>query len=635
MKDNPFKIQEGTIRDSQVKGFMRHRQSGDYLYFDFLGRSTHLGKFFAATRLQSFFWFFLAVWALLLLRSFDLQIIKGSHYRGVAEGNRISVELISANRGLIYDRFGNLLVKNVSNFFLYLLPDRLSTEPAQPEILLEKISNILGIKPQDLAKKLAEKPDPPLPILIYENLPYEQAIRLMVLAEDQPAIQVSYEPRRLYFPELGLSHVIGYLGAVSPDDLKTNNTYNSLDRIGKTGVEYSYEKYLRGQDGEKQYEVDALFHKKNIIAWQEQQDGQDLTLTIDSQAQRKLYEIMSTAARSSGKSKMSAIVVNPQNGEILAMTSLPAYDNNIFTSSLDTEKYQTILDDPDKPLLNRAISGTYPLGSVFKLVLAAAALQEKIIDSNFKVYSVGGVDVGGHFFPDWRPQGHGWTDIYWALADSVNTFFYAIGGGNNEWLSNGLGVEKIISYAKKFGFGQTSGIDLPAEAAGFLPSKDWKEKTMAERWYLGDTYNLSIGQGFLAATPLQGLMLLSAVANQGTVYQPHLLKEVGEGANKTIYQPPVALTNLLSSDNLNIIRQGLRLAVTKGTAPSLQNVPVAVAGKTGTAQFRNDKAPHSWFAGFAPYDDPQLALIVLVEEGGDQGLAVWIARQFMEWYFSQ
>ncbi|PWB38954.1 MAG: penicillin-binding protein 2 [Parcubacteria group bacterium] len=635
MKNNPFKIQEGTIRDADVSGFIRHRQSGDYLNFDYLGRAAHLGKFFNALKLRHFFIFFMLICGLLIGRSFYLQVISGGHYRTLAEGNRISKEIIPANRGLIYDRFGDQLVKNVSYFFLYLRSDVMPSDNPSREAILDKIATILGIKKDDLYPKLNKNIGSTSEVLIYENIAYEPAIKLMVLAEEEPALRVSFEPRRLYFPQYGLAHVIGYLGAVTPEDVAAKPEYNIIDRIGKTGIEYIYENYLRGQDGQRQYEVDALFHKKDVISLEEPKNGQDITLTIDSKAQQKLYDIMLADSKVSGKSKMSAIVANPKTGEILALANLPSYDNNVFTNTLEPEKYQGIVSDPNMPMLNRAISGTYPLGSVFKLVMAAAALQEKIINKDFKVHSVGGIEVGGHFFPDWRPQGHGWADIYWALADSVNTFFYSIGGGNNEWLSNGLGVDKIIEYAKKFGFSRESGIDLPSEASGFLPSKEWKEKSMGERWYLGDTYNLSIGQGFLAVTPLQALDLVSYFANRGITFQPHLLKEVGHGENKHDLQPKVSLTNLISSDNLNIVRESLRLTVTEGTAQSLQSVLVPVAGKTGTAQFRSDKTPHSWFASFAPYDEPQISMIVLVEEGGDTGLAVRITREFMEWYFSK
>jgi len=332
---------------------------------------------------------------------------------------------------------------------------------------------------------------------------------------------------------------------------------------------------------------------------------------------------------------MAAVVLDAKDGGVLAMNSLPTFDNNIFTTVLNQDDYQKIISDPNAPLLNRAMSGTYPLGSIFKTVVGSAALEEGLINASFTVRSTGGVTVGNNFFPDWRPGGHGLTNIYWAIADSVNTFFYSIGGGNNQWLNVGLGVDKMMDYAKKFGLGKETGIDLNMESAGFLPSKEWKEKTYGERWYLGDTYNLSIGQGYLLATPLQAAVLMSYFANNGQVYQPHLIRQTEEDKIIEDFDPQLALTNIISSDNLNIIRQGLRETVARGTAQSLQSVPVKVAAKTGTAQFNNNKSPHSWLAAFAPYDDAKIVITVMVEEGGDIGLAVTIAREFMEWYFSQ
>jgi penicillin-binding protein 2 len=275
------------------------------------------------------------------------------------------------------------------------------------------------------------------------------------------------------------------------------------------------------------------------------------------------------------------------------------------------------------------------MGSVFKLVMGSAGLQEKIINDTFSVLSTGGVNVGGNFFPDWRPSGHGRTNIYWAIADSVNTFFYSVGGGNNQWISEGLGVDRIIDYAKKFGLGKKTGIDLPSEVDGFLPSKQWKEENMKERWYLGDTYNLSIGQGYLLTTPIQAASLVSLFANHGQLFAPHVIKEVIDKVVTVKYESKIALTNVVDSANLEIIRKALRETVVSGTAQSLKSVPVAVAGKTGTAQFNSNKTPHSWFVAFAPYDQPKIAMAVIVEEGGDTGLAVTVVRQFMEWYFLQ
>ncbi len=634
-KDNPFKIQEGSIRDGKIGSFIKDKKSGDYLDLGIAEKAERLGKFFKEAKVQRLFLLFVFVLFVLFGRTFYLQIVKGDYYLGVAEGNRIRNDVIKANRGLIYDRFGDLLVKNISYFFLYLVPDAFPQEEDDKNVFFDKLSDTLGIERQELLDRIEKKQDQSDKILIFENLEYEAAIKLIILSENEPSIQVSFEPRRQYFPELGMSHSLGYLSSVTEEDIK-NNKYNFHDRIGKNGLELTYEDTLRGRDGVRQIEVDALFREKRILSITDPIDGHDVVLTIDAKSQEKLFEIMSRQAELRGKPKMAAVVLDPVDGGVLAMSSLPSYDNNIFTTVLNQEEYSNIINNENNPLLNRVAGGAYPLGSVFKAVIGSAALQEGVIDDSFRVNSTGGILVGGRFFPDWRPSGHGMTDIYWGIADSVNTFFYSIGGGNNDFLSLGLGADKIIEYAKKFGLGEPTGIDLSSEASGFLPSKAWKEDTFEERWYLGDTYNLSIGQGFLTATPLQGATLMSYFANNGIIYQPHFIKETIIDDQIKPYEPvKISLTDKVSSDNLNTIRTGMRMTVTKGTAQSMQSISVPVAGKTGTAQFNRNKDPHSWFAGFAPYDEPKIVITVLVEEGGDTGLAVTVAREFMEWYFSQ
>ena len=632
MRDNPFKIQEGSVRDSKVSSWLKGRQSGDYVSFQFVNRAQDLGKFVSDNKIRATFIVFLMFFGILFSRSFYLQAISGAYYRSLAEGNRIRTDIITADRGLIYDRFGNLLVRNVSFFFLYL--DKGIWEDSGMNPSLDDLSKILEVPTSDLESRLNNPKNKADKVLLYENLPYEKAIKLLVMAENNPGLQVAYEPRREYLSTPGLSHVLGYLGAVTEDDLN-NKKYHYNDRIGRVGLEYVYENKLKGDDGKRQVEVDALYHEKNIIAITEPSAGKDLVLTIDEKAQKKLTEIMTTLAKNQGKEKMAAVVMDPKDGGILAMVSLPTYDNNVFTTVLNNDAYQEIITDPNTPLINRVISGNYPLGSVFKLLVASAALQEGIIDDKFTVLSTGGVNVSGNFFPDWRPSGHGTTNIYWAIADSVNTFFYSIGGGNNQWLKEGLGVDKIVEYAKKFGLGKKTGIDLPAEEAGFLPSKQWKEDTIKERWYLGDTYNLSIGQGYLLATPLQAALYTSYFANSGQAFVPHLVKEIKTKDQIEEIKAQPLLTNLIDSANLEIVRKAMRQTVLTGTAQSLQSVSVPVAGKTGTAQFNRNKTPHSWFSSFAPYDDPKIVMTVIVEEGGDTGWAVTVSRQFMEWYFSQ
>jgi len=632
--NNPFKIQEGQIRDSKVADFIKQKKTGDYLDFGLVDKTQQLGSFFEEKKIAWLFFIFVFILSILFIRSFYLQAIRGEYFRNVAEGNRIRSEVIKANRGLLYDRFGNLLVKNVSYFFLYVDIDILPEDELLKQELFNKLANILEISKDELESMIIEGAVHSNRVLIYENLPYELAMKLIVLSETQTSIAVSYESRRQYFPELGASHYLGYLGLVTEEDIK-NRKYNYNDRIGKTGLELSYESILKGEDGIRQIEVDALFREKNIISMIDSLHGSDLLLTIDSKAQQKLFEIMQKNAERYDKTKMAAVVLDPKDGGVLAMVSLPNYDNNIFTTILNKEEYKKITEDEDLLLLNRVISGTYPMGSIFKLIISSAALEEKLITPSFTVNSTGGIQVGSNFFPDWRSGGHGLTNIYLALADSVNTFFYSIGGGNNEWLSLGLGVDRIIDYAKKFNLGSLTGIDLNTEVPGFLPSKDWKEETFGERWYLGDTYNLSIGQGFLLSTPLQAATLMSYFANNGQVYSPHFIKEIRIDDNVNIYQPKMLFNNIISSENLNIIKKGLRMTVTDGTAQSLQSVAVNVAGKTGTAQFNRNKTPHSWMTAFAPYEDAKIVTAVIVEEGGDTGLAVTITREFMEWYFSQ
>jgi penicillin-binding protein 2 len=632
MKDDPFKIREGSIKDTRLKGFSKSRHSGDYLDFAWSKTSQTLGKFFNDEKISRLFFVFAFFLLILWGRGFYLQVIKGETFRNIAEGNRIREEIIPSNRGLIYDRFGNLLVKNVSRFFLYILPDELPVDSEEKNNLLQKIIDLTGLSTEELDERLQER-DGNEKILAYENIPYEQAISLMLLSESNQSLEITHEPRREYFPYLGLSHTLGYLGSVSQEDLAIAD-YRYNDRIGKTGLESIYEEFLRGQDGIRQIEVDALNKEKNIIAWQEPINGQDLVLTIDAKAQGKLYEIMADRSTRHGKPKMAAVVLDAHDDGILAMLSLPIFDNNIFTSTLNKEDYNKIITDPSTPLLNRVVAGTYPLGSIFKPIVASAALEEDLINSSFLVHSTGGVNIGNSFFPDWRPAGHGWTDIKWALADSVNTFFYTIGGGNNQWLDQGLGINKIVKYAKKFGLGQTTNVDLNSEEEGFLPSKTWKEKTLDERWFLGDTYNLSIGQGYLLATPIQAATFMSYFAN-GQASQPHFIKEIKNNDQVEEYQNKIIFDDLTTPETLDTIRQGLRQTVLEGTAQSLQAVSVAVAGKTGTAQFNRNKSPHSWFASFAPYEDPQIVVVVLVEEGGDEGLAVTVAREFMQWYFDR
>ncbi|MEK7097236.1 MAG: penicillin-binding transpeptidase domain-containing protein, partial [Patescibacteria group bacterium] len=292
--------------------------------------------------------------------------------------------------------------------------------------------------------------------------------------------------------------------------------------------------------------------------------------------------------------------------------------------------------NPDNPLFNRAVSGEYPSGSTIKPVMAAAAFEEGVITEKTSFLSSGGLRIGEWFFPDWKAGGHGVTNVRKAIAESVNTFFYYIGGGFQDFI--GLGIERIVKYEKMFGLGSQTGVDLPGEASGFLPSKEWKEKTKNEKWYIGDTYHVAIGQGDLTATPLQIAMFTGFFANNGKIYRPHFVREILDSKDnpaKEIEEDPIR-ENFISDYNIKVVREGMRQTVTAGSARSLSLLPVEAAGKTGTAQWSSKKDPHAWFTGFAPYDYPQIVFTILIEEGREGStVAVPIAKEFLEWYFGE
>ncbi|MCR4312197.1 MAG: penicillin-binding transpeptidase domain-containing protein, partial [Candidatus Uhrbacteria bacterium] len=352
----------------------------------------------------------------------------------------------------------------------------------------------------------------------------------------------------------------------------------------------------------------------------EKVDGTDLTLAIDERLQAAIEYILSAGLETLSTKRASVIAMQPDTGEILALVSYPSYDANLFTDGISTEAYAALVNDPNTPLFPRATSGGYPSGSTIKPVYAAAALMERIIEPSTSFFSSGGIWVGPKFYPDWRAGGHGATNVYHAIADSVNTFFYIIGGGNESF--SGMGLETLMRYAALFGLGSPSGIDLPNELAGFLPSKAWKEETKGEQWYIGDTYNVSIGQGDLLVSPLQIARSTAVFANGGNLVTPHLSLAA-----------PTETVDILPDDVYEVVRDAMRQTITNGSGTMLNGLPVDVAGKTGTAQWSNAAPPHSWFTGFAPFDDPEIVITVIIEQGGDHALALPISYKIFDWWY--
>ncbi|MEI6596988.1 MAG: penicillin-binding protein 2, partial [bacterium] len=570
-------------------------------------------------------------------------VVKGSYYYDLAEGNRIRVERLESNRGIIYDRNLRPLVRNSANFLLYFVPADLPKDNLARQAVIKRVSeNLENLKIEDILNLLSKiKPgsfESYQPLFIADNIEYNKAMTLYLESDNMPGVVITNKIRREYnLYSLSLSHILGYTGKINDKELaKLGSEYLPIDYIGKSGMENFWENEMKGSNGKKQIEVDALGKEKKIINQEVGEEGHNLVLSIDVELQKKLEESVMAVLQKNRLNKACAIALDPNNGEILAMASFPSYNNNDFAYGLTTEQYQKITDNSDQPLFNRCISGEYPSGSVIKPVIAAAALEENIINENTSFLSMGGIRIGQWFFPDWKAGGHGTTNVRKALAESVNTFFYYIGGGYQDF--KGLGLERMVKYEKLFGLDAQTGVDMPGEASGFLPTEEWKLKTKGESWYIGDTYHLAIGQGDTLVTPLQVANYTAIFANGGSLYRPHLVKQVLSSQDKLISEvdnKPIK-SNIVSSKNIDIVREGMRQTVTAGSASSLQSVPVEVAGKTGTAQWSTNKPTHAWFTGFAPYNKPQIVITILIEQGGEgSSVAVPIANEVLSWYFSQ
>jgi len=578
----------------------------------------------------------------LLGRLAYLQIIKGDDYLALAEGNRIRIIGTPATRGAILDKDGQVLANNVASFSLIMTPADLEDSLEQLKKTAEKVSQILEIDSQEIFTKLtlADKHSYQ-PKILLENISYKKALKLMTVSSDIPGLSVLTESRREYPQTEAVAHLLGYTGRLSEYDLElvSLDDYLLTDWIGKNGLEKYYEIELKGVNGKKQVEVNSLGKVQEILATEDEILGKNIYLTLDLDLQKYAYQQLVEAIDNTSAIAGSIIALNPNDGGVLALVDYPSYDNNKFIMGFSSEEYQFLLNDSLKPFFQRAISGEYPSGSTIKPLIGAAALAEGVVTPQTSFVSSGGIRIGEWFFPDWKAGGHGSTNIIKALAESVNTYFYLIGGGSEKNnYTDGLGVDKINEYGKKFRLSTKLGIDLPGEAEGFLPTPEWKKEVKDERWYIGDTYHLAIGQGDLLVTPLQIASLYSYFANGGSLYQPHLLGGLQDPQTNEFqnYGPNILEQDIVSSSVTKIIRQGLRETVLSGSARSLQSLSVTTAAKTGTAQFGNDNKSHAWFVTFAPYDSSEIVLVIFLEEGGEGSTtALPIAKNILNWYFAE
>lgn len=453
-----------------------------------------------------------------------------------------------------------------------------------------------------------------------------------VLAYNAPSEKPN-EFRRFYPDAPFFSHIIGYIGRVSEFELGRDAAYLPADFAGKTGIEQAYETYLRGIHGriDKPIRATGQILQEPVVT--PPKAGNTLTLTIDAAMQKALTTFLYEKMKEVKSPGAAAVVLNPLDGSILSLISLPNFDNNAITQSL--------LIDSSWPLFNRAIAGEYPPGSAIKPFMASAALKENIIAPLTIVHDGGSISIPSMYDPavswtfrSWRALGP--VDMRRALALSSNIYFYTVGGGYKD--IKGLGIKRMNQYLTEFGFNSVPPIDIPGATKGFLPSPEWKKDTYNEPWSLGDTYNSAIGQGFTRVTPLQLALATASIANNGAMYTPHVLQNITDEKGKTIvaYTPSVLANIPIEQESLQIVKEGMEMAVTEGTVKRLASLPITIAAKTGTAQEKKGKNPHAWVTLFAPYENPEIVVTILIENGiGGEQSAVPVAKNFLEWYVQQ
>lgn len=573
----------------------------------------------------------------LLTQLWHLQIAEGQRYQKQAEDNRLRLRFIPAPRGIIYDRNGVLLTRNRPSFTVSIVPADLPSE-GEGDLILQ-LAELLQMPPADIGQKVhkGQLNAPFSPVIIKANVPREVAFIIEERHHHLPGVLVEIEPIREYLDGAHTAHQVGYVGRVPREraDEYVAQGYDLNDKVGLTGVELSYEHELRGVKGSKIVEVDSQEREIRTVPGTQVQPrlGHNLYLTLDTELQRKVEEIL-VAGIAKSKAKSGVIVVmNVHTGEVLASVSLPNYDNNLFSGGISAADYQRLQEDPQRPLVNHAISGHYPPGSTVKTFFGGAALEEGVVRPHTQIFCAGTMSVPDKYIPDkywtfycWNRHGHGDVSFVGSIALSCDIYYYTVGGGN-AWFRNPLGLDRLERYARLFGLGVRTGIDLPGESQGLIPNEKWKLdqpwNKSGEPWVTGDTYNMAIGQGFVLVTPLQLLNATVAVANGGTLYKPQIVHHITD-ADGNITHPfrrEIIRQVPIDDKHLALVRRGMREGVKWGTAHRSNLWQVAVAAKTGTAEYglpdeKGNKPTHAWMVGYAPYENPEIGVVVFLESGG-------------------
>ncbi|HEX2922650.1 MAG TPA: penicillin-binding protein 2 [Chloroflexota bacterium] len=585
--------------------------------------------------------------AVLLAQLWRLQIVEGHSFRQLADINRFRVSPVAAPRGVIYDRNHKIVAANTPSFQVAIVPAALPKD--NPGRVYSELGNMLNIDPAEIADKVTRRHgDDFTPVTIKSDVERDVVLRVEERHLRLPGVIVQPESSRLYPYGTLLSHILGYMLPITEEQLAANQSdkqsgYVAEDRVGATGLESSYEKDLRGTPGKKLYEVDATERPVADLRIDNPDPGHNLALSIDVDLQKDVARILSDGM---GKSlSAAAIVMDPRNGQVLAMVSIPSYDNNLFSSKVKDSDLQALLNDPGKPMIDYAMGGTFAPGSTYKLVTAAASLQEGVANANTRILCQGALIIPNQYnpalsqrLPCWGV--HGLQDFVTGLANSCDVYYWTLGGGFKDF--KGVGNERLAKWGNLMGYGAPTGIDIPGEAKGLVPTADWKKETWSEDWLTGDTYNMSIGQGFVLATPLQVANATNAIANGGHLYKPKLVASIRDSEENLLknVEPEEVRQIPLSQENLDIIKAGMKIVPTNDDVKNVNIPALKIAGKTGTAEFPGERdakgilPTHGWFTAFAPYDDPQVSVTVFVQRGGGPSDAAPIAMKIFARYFN-
>lgn len=569
----------------------------------------------------------------------------GDYYHARAQANVMQSKMTAAPRGLIYDRKGNILAENRAAFAATLDSREFLRNEMLQTSTLAAIQNIFGIASDTVWSLMKEgsEQDFIAPIVLSENLNQNQLVNLEAL--NLPTILVKSDFERDYPAGSAFSTVLGYVSRVNGNDMKTNPAFNGNDLIGKTGIEAFYDDALRGTPG-----INVAFRNAqgNVLAEEVKSQsviGHPLQLTIDGGLQSYFFSRLQSGLAVLGRRIGVGIAMNPQTGEVLSLVNLPGFDNNVFSGSGQTTAIKKLLSSSDEPLFDRAVSGLYTPGSTIKPLDAVAVLHDGVIDPTRKIFSPGYLLVPNPYnsstpsrYLDWKYQGS--VNLSSALAQSSDVYFYVVVGGSpsmstpllndpSDYGVNGLGISRLHGWWEEFGLGKMTGIDIPGEESGFLPTPEWKQRKTGMSWLLGDTYNVSIGQGDLLLTPLQLLNYIGAIANGGKIYRPFLNASGTPSVSKD-------LSSLLPE--IKEVQKGMRAAVTSpaGTAHTIGDLPFSVCAKTGSAQVKNNQQENALFVGYAPCDNPKIAILILIENSKEGSLnAVPVAKDVLNWYYEK